>query len=102
MATEIILELSDAQGNNQPDCSIRVSRSDCFIRVFQYDCSIRAILVLIFTLSTIVDGQILAMLLEAILVNFHESISTDYYDYNYEDDDVLHFELAGCTYCLQQ
>ena len=33
MATEIILELSDAHGNNQSDRSIKVSQCDCSIRV---------------------------------------------------------------------
>ena len=28
-------------------------------------------------------------------MNFNESISKITYDNNYEDDDVLHFELAG-------
>jgi len=65
MAAGIILELSDAHGNN---------RSDCFIRVSQYECSIRVILVLIFILSTIVDDQVLAMLFDVILVNFNKSI----------------------------
>jgi len=37
-------------------------------------------------LSTIVEGQVLAMLLEVILMNFNELVS-DYYDY--VDDDVL-------------
>jgi len=64
MITGIILELSDTHGNNQSDCFIRVSRYD--------DCSTSVISVLIFILSTIVDGQVLAMLLE---VNFNESIS---------------------------
>ena len=28
---------------------------------------------------------------------------SEYYDYNYDDDNVFHFELAGCTIsCLQQ
>ena len=34
-----------------------------------------ALLLLIFILSTIVDGQVLAMLLEVILVNFNEKIT---------------------------
>jgi len=58
MATGIILELSDAHGNN---------RSDFFIGVSQYDCSIRVI-----HFCSIVDGQVLAMLLEVILVSFQE------------------------------
>jgi len=58
--------------------------------------------------NIIVDGQVLAILLEAILENYNELISKitqDYYDYNCDDYDVLHFELAGCRYyfyCLQQ
>jgi len=52
MATGIILELLDIY-RNYP--------SDCFIRVSWYDCSIRIILVLIFILFKIVDGQVLAM-----------------------------------------
>ena len=50
MVTGIILELSDIHGKNLPDCSVRV------------------VSILIFILSTIVDGQVLAMLLEVILV----------------------------------
>jgi len=64
MATGIILELSDAHRNDQ---------SDCFIRASRHDCSIRVVSISIFILSTIVDGQVLAMLLEVILVNFNET-----------------------------
>jgi len=94
MATGIILKLSDANRNSWSDCSIRVSRHDCFIRVISV---------------LIIDAQVMAMLLKVILVNFNELISfednSDYYDYNYDNDDVFHFELAGrryCFYCLQQ
>ena len=82
MATRIILELLGVHRNN---------RSDCFIRVSQYDCSIRAISLLIFILSTIADGQVLAMLLEVILVNFNEEITQIIMIIIM----TLHFELAG-------
>ena len=55
---------------------------------------------LIFIVSTIVDSQVLTMFLEVILVNFNFKDNSDYYDYNYDDDDVLHFELRGCKYCF--
>jgi len=55
---------------------------------------------LIFVLSTIVDAQVLAMLLKVILVNFNESIFkdiSDYYNYTYDDDDcfILSWQNVG-------
>jgi len=54
--------------------------------------------------TIIVDGQVLAILLVGELQCIDFKVNSDYYDYNYDDDDVLHFELAGfryCFYCLQ-
>ena len=52
MATGIVLELSDDDGNNRCDCSIRVTRHDVYI-------------------CKMADAQILEM----ILVNFNQFIS---------------------------